>query len=145
MLPPWFSLAPQWPPHFFHSRIDTDYNRILLCDMSQGIRTLQCLFVWGCACHKAFVLYLVLTILGISVPLWSSVVPSRAGPSRCGAQCKTWARGPMQDLCAGPPEQWFYDVIVFSQPCYDRGKAQICSTALTRESSTFANVREEIC
>jgi len=28
----------------------------------------------------------------------------RAGPSRCGAQCKTWARG--------PSEQWFYDVIV---------------------------------
>jgi len=27
---------------------------------------------------------------------------TRAGPSRCGAQCKTWARGPMQDLSAGP-------------------------------------------
>jgi len=26
----------------------------------------------------------------------------RAGPSRCGAQCKTWARGPMQDLSVGP-------------------------------------------
>jgi len=26
----------------------------------------------------------------------------RAGPSRCGAQCKAWARGPMQDLGAGP-------------------------------------------
>jgi len=26
----------------------------------------------------------------------------RAGPSRCGAQCKTWARGPMLDLGAGP-------------------------------------------
>jgi len=26
----------------------------------------------------------------------------RAGPSRCRAQCKTWARGPMQDLGAGP-------------------------------------------
>jgi len=24
-------------------------------------RTLQCLFVWGCACHNAFVLYLTLT------------------------------------------------------------------------------------
>jgi len=33
---------------------------------------------------------------------------------------------------------------VFSQPCYDRGSAQIYSTALTRELSTFANVREEI-
>ena len=27
---------------------------------------------------------------------------NRAGPSRCGAQCKTWARGPMQDLGVGP-------------------------------------------
>jgi len=27
---------------------------------------------------------------------------SRASPGRCGAQCKTWARGPMQDLTAGP-------------------------------------------
>jgi len=26
----------------------------------------------------------------------------RAGPSRCGAQCKTWARGPMQDLGTVP-------------------------------------------
>jgi len=39
-------------------------------------RTLQCLFVWGCACHNGFVLYLGLTSLGISVPLFSSVVPS---------------------------------------------------------------------
>ena len=39
-------------------------------------RTLQCLFVWGCACHNAFVLYLGLTSVGISVPLCSSVVPS---------------------------------------------------------------------
>jgi len=46
----------------------------------------------------------------------------RAGPSRCGAQCKTYARGPF--------EQWFYDVIVFNQPCYNCGRAQICSTAL---------------
>jgi len=37
-------------------------------------RTLQCLFVWGCACHSAFVLCLDLTSLGISVPLCSSVV-----------------------------------------------------------------------
>jgi len=66
-----------------------------------------------------------------------SVVRSRAGPSRCGAQCKT--------LAWGPSEQWFYDVIVFSQQCYDSGRAQICSAALTRELSTFANVREEIC
>ena len=62
---------------------------------------------------------------------------SRAGPSRCGAQCKTYVWG--------PSEQWFYDVIGFSQTCYDRGRAQMWTTALTRELSTFANVREEIC
>ena len=39
-------------------------------------RTLQCLFVWRCACHNAFVLYLALTTLGFSVPLCSSVAPS---------------------------------------------------------------------
>jgi len=39
-------------------------------------RTLQCLFVWGCGCHNAFVLYLGLTSFGISVSLCSSVVPS---------------------------------------------------------------------
>jgi len=39
-----------------------------------GARILQCLFVWRCACHNAFVLYLVLTSLGISVPLCSSAV-----------------------------------------------------------------------
>ena len=39
-------------------------------------RTLQCLFVLGCACHNAFVLYLGFTSLGISVPLCSSVEPS---------------------------------------------------------------------
>jgi len=42
-------------------------------------------------------------------------------------------------------EQWFHDVIVFSQPCYDRSRAKIYNAALTREFSTFANVREEIC
>jgi len=26
----------------------------------------------------------------------------RVGSSRCGAQCRAWARGPMQDLVAGP-------------------------------------------
>jgi len=46
----------------------------------------------------------------------------RAGPSRCGASGKTEARG--------TSEQWFYDVIVFGQPCYDRCRAQMCSTAL---------------
>jgi len=33
---------------------------------------------------------------------------------------------------------------MFSQQCYDRGTPQIYSEALTRELSTFANVREEI-
>jgi len=37
------------------------------------------------------------------------------------------------------------DVIVLIQPCYDRGRAQIYSKTPTRELSTFANVREEIC
>ena len=69
------------------------------------------------------------------------MVEPRTVPSRCGAQCKTWARGPMQDLSAGPSEQWCYDDIVFSQPCYDHRRVQICSTALTRELSTFANSR----
>jgi len=37
-----------------------------------------------------------------------------------GAQCKTQARGPLSsDFC---------DVIVFNQPCYDRGRAQMKST-----------------
>jgi len=34
---------------------------------------------------------------------------------------------------------------VFSQLCYNRGRAQMCSAALTRELSTFANVQGEIC
>ena len=35
--------------------------------------------------------------------LWKcSSISDRAGPSRCRAQCKTWARGPMQVLSAGP-------------------------------------------
>jgi len=61
-----------------------------------------------------------------------SEIEARAGPSKC----KTLARG--------PSEQCFYDVIVFSQPCYDRGRAQIYSKAPTWELSTFANVRDEI-
>jgi len=52
----------------------------------------------------------------------STTASIRAGPSRCGSQCKTKARG--------SSEQWLYDVIVFSQPCYDRGRAQIRSTPL---------------
>ena len=40
------------------------------------VRTLQCLFVWGCACHNAFVFYLGLTTLRISVLFCNSVVPS---------------------------------------------------------------------
>jgi len=53
--------------------------------------------------------------------------------------------GPNARSRRGPSEQWFYDVIVFSQSNYNRGRAQIYSAALTRELSTFANVREEIC
>ena len=59
-----------------------------------------------------------------------------ARPGR-GPQCKNKARG--------SSEQWFYDVVVFSQPYYDRGRAQIYSAALTRELSTFPIVRDEIC
>ena len=79
------------------------------------------------------------------VSLWGGAGPAladagpNARPGR-GAQCKTYARGP----CG----QWFYDVIVFSQPCYGRGRAQIYSAALTWELSTFAcfaNVREKFC
>jgi len=47
----------------------------------------------------------------------------------------------MQDLGTGPLSAVFYDVIVFNQPCYDRGRARIYSAALTRELSAFANVR----
>jgi len=54
-------------------------------------------------------------------------------------------RGPMQGLGAGPLWAVIYEVIVFSLLCYNRGGAQIYSTALTQELSTFANVREEIC
>jgi len=39
----------------------------------------------------------------------------------------------------------FMTFIVFSQPCYDRSRGQIYSAVLTRELSTFANVRVEIC
>ena len=56
-----------------------------------------------------------------------------SGPALAGA-------GPMQDLGAGPSEQWFHDVIVFSQPCYTT-IAERRHKALLRELSTFANVR----
>jgi len=39
-----------------------------------------------------------------------------------------------------PLEQWFYDVIVFSQPCYTT-MAERRYKALPQELSTFANVR----
>jgi len=45
----------------------------------------------------------------------------------------------MQDLGAGHSEQWFYDVIVFSQPCYTTTVKRTYK-ALARELSTFANV-----
>jgi len=55
-------------------------------------RTLQCLFVWRCACHNAFVLYLGLTSLGISVPLCSSVALLRSEiPSGMCAKLRTVA------------------------------------------------------
>jgi len=38
-------------------------------------------------------------------------VAFRAGPSGCGAQCKTQARG--------SSEQWCYYVTVLTQTCYD--------------------------
>jgi len=44
----------------------------------------------------------------------------------------------MPDLGAG---QWFYDVIVFSQPCYTT-MAERRYKALPQELSTFANVRQ---
>jgi len=62
-----------------HSLFFEHYNRILLCNWVLG-RYSVCLT--ACACHSTFVL--------------------RAGPGGCGAQCKTWARSPMQDLGAGP-------------------------------------------
>ena len=53
-------------------------------------RTLQCLFVWGCACHNVYALYLALTSLKNSVPLCkcSSVVPSEQIVLRMRVQ--TW-------------------------------------------------------
>jgi len=59
------------------------------------------------------------------------MLQSRAGPFRCRAQCKTKVRGPF--------ERWFYDVIVFSQPCYTTMVGRTYK-ALARELSTFANV-----
>ena len=55
--------------YIYSSLFFEHYNRILLCNWVLG----HC-SVWGCACHNAFVLYLGLTSLGISVPLCSSVV-----------------------------------------------------------------------
>jgi len=53
------------------------YNRILLCDWVLG-HCGVCSFE-GVSWHNAFVLYLALTSLGISVLLCSSVVPSVTG------------------------------------------------------------------
>jgi len=46
----------------------------------------------------------------------------------------------MQDLRAEHSEQWFYDVIVFSQPCYPT-MVERRYKALPRELSMLANVR----
>jgi len=48
-----------------------------------------------CKDSKIINLYMILTVLLLQ-PL-----QVRAGPSRCGAQFKTWVWGPMQDLSAG--------------------------------------------
>jgi len=53
--------------------------------------------------------------------------------------------GPNARPGRGAPLRSDNDVIVFSRPCYDSGRAQMYSAALTRELSTFANDREEIC
>jgi len=45
----------------------------------------------------------------------------------------------MQDQGAGPSEQWFYDVIVFGQPCY-ANMVERRYEALARELGRFANV-----
>jgi len=52
------------------------------------------------------------------------VLTNRAGPSRCGA----------------PLSSGFYDVIVFSQPCYTTMVERRYNVS-ARELSTFANVR----
>jgi len=43
---------------------------------------------------------------------------SKAGSSKCGAQCMTYARNPF--------EQLFYDVILLSQSCYDLYEKMAC-------------------
>jgi len=48
----------------------------------------------------------------------------------------------MQDLGAGPSEQWFYDVIVFSQPCY-MTMVERRYRASARELRKLANVRQK--
>jgi len=50
----------------------------------------------------------------------------------------------MQDLGAGPSEQWFYDIIVFIQPCYatmEEGRYKALARELRKFVNTFANVR----
>jgi len=50
-------------------------------------------------CRNVCIVFVMSIIYFVSVFLTTI---TSAGLSRCGAQCKTWARGPMQDLCAGP-------------------------------------------
>ena len=71
---------------------------------------------------------------------WLSLLPctdsvfyilEQPGPSLADA-------GPNASPGRGAPlRSDFYDVIAFSQPCYDRGRAQIYSKKLTRELSTL--------
>jgi len=54
-------------------------------------RILQGLFAGGCAwCHNAFVLYLALACLGISVPLCPPSPPPGRGPGRKGGPKSDW-------------------------------------------------------
>jgi len=65
----------------------------------------------GVSCQNAFAFYLDSTSLGIGAQwLIYGMAGIRAGPSMCGVQCKTKARG--------LTEQWCYYIIVLSQPCY---------------------------
>ena len=74
---------------------------------------------------------------------------ARAGPSRCRAQRKTSARGPMQDLGAGPnarPRRGASLSSDFMTSSRSVNRVTIVverrCKALTRRVGTFANVRQ---
>jgi len=54
---------------------------------------------------RNYVLIIVVVIEMSAKPTFYITFTGKAGPSKCGAQCKTWAQGPMQDLGAGPSKQ----------------------------------------